>query len=59
MSSVPADGAHASDSLARVACLTDEATAAICMLAGSLGLDCVRIDLAGCTSKGDLLERVS
>ncbi|NJD31230.1 MAG: barstar family protein [Gammaproteobacteria bacterium] len=29
------------------------------MLADSLGLDCVRIDLAGCTSKGDLLERVS
>ncbi len=42
-----------------VAPLTASATAAVCALARSLGLDTTRIDLFDCRSKGELLERVA
>lgn len=42
-----------------VAPLTPAATAAVCALARSLGLDTTRIDLFGCASKSELLGRVA
>jgi RNAse (barnase) inhibitor barstar len=39
--------------------LTREATAALCSLAGSLGFDAVRIDLATCGDKTSFLERMA
>jgi len=39
--------------------LTPEATAALCSLAGSLGFDAVRIDLATCGDKTSFLERMA
>ena len=42
-----------------VAPLTDAAAAAICALAGSLGLLWRRIDLAGCPEKREFLDRVA
>lgn len=42
-----------------VAPLTASATAAVCALARSLGLDTTRIDLFDCRSKSELLERVA
>jgi RNAse (barnase) inhibitor barstar len=42
-----------------VAPLTDDATAAICTLARSVGFDCTRIDLAGCSDKAEFLARIA
>jgi RNAse (barnase) inhibitor barstar len=42
-----------------VAPLTAEATAAICTLASSLGFECVRVDLDGCSDKAGLLQRIA
>ncbi|HQR48393.1 MAG TPA: barstar family protein, partial [Steroidobacteraceae bacterium] len=42
-----------------VAPLTASATAAVCALARSLGLDTTRIDLFDCRSKSELLDRVA
>ena len=42
-----------------VAPLTDDAAAAICTLARSVGFDCTRIDLAGCTDKAEFLARIA
>jgi hypothetical protein len=42
-----------------VAPLTDDATAAICTLSRSVGFDCTRIDLAGCSDKAEFLVRVA
>ena len=39
--------------------LMPEATAALCSLAGSLGFDAVRIDLATCGDKTSFLERMA
>ena len=39
--------------------LTPEAADAVVRLARSLGLDAVRIDLAGCADKGEFLERTA
>ena len=39
--------------------LTPEATAALCSLAGSLGFEAVRIDLATCGDKASFLERTA
>jgi RNAse (barnase) inhibitor barstar len=39
--------------------LTPEATAALCSLAGSLGFDAVRIDLATCGDKTSFLDRMA
>ena len=39
--------------------LTPEATAALCNLAGSLGFDAVRIDLATCGDKTSFLDRMA
>ena len=39
--------------------LTPEATDAVVRLARSLGLDAVRIDLDGCSEKGEFLERTA
>lgn len=39
--------------------LTTEATAALCSLAGSLGFEAVRIDLATCSDKASFLERMA
>lgn len=39
--------------------LTPVATAALCALARSLGLDAVRVDLAGCSDKATFLERTA
>ena len=39
--------------------LDDAAAAALCALANSLDLDCVRIDLAGCADKQTLLARIA
>jgi RNAse (barnase) inhibitor barstar len=42
-----------------VAPLTDDAATAICTLARSLGFDCTRIDLAGCSDKAEFLARIA
>jgi RNAse (barnase) inhibitor barstar len=42
-----------------VAPLTDDATAAICTLARSVGFDCTRLDLAGCSDKAEFLVRIA
>jgi RNAse (barnase) inhibitor barstar len=42
-----------------VAPLTDDAATAICTLARSIGFDCTRIDLAGCSDKAEFLARIS
>ena len=42
-----------------VAPLTDDATAAICTLARSVGFDCTRVDLAGCSDKAEFLVRIA
>ena len=39
--------------------LTPDATVAVCHVAGVLGLEAVRIDLAGCRDKGEFLARVA
>jgi RNAse (barnase) inhibitor barstar len=39
--------------------LTAEAISAIVALAGSLGFDCVRVDLGGCSDKAGLLQRIA
>ncbi len=39
--------------------LTPESVTAMCTLARALDLDCVRIDLAGCTDKSDCLARIA
>jgi len=43
----------------QVIALTREAATALCRLATSLGLDAVRIDLAGCSDKTGFLERTA
>lgn len=43
----------------QVIALAPETAAALCSLATSLGLDAVRIDLAGCDDKATLLGRVA
>jgi len=43
----------------RVGHLTGEATDALCSLAVSLGMDCIRIDLDGCRDRGGLLDRTA
>jgi RNAse (barnase) inhibitor barstar len=42
-----------------VAPLTDDAATAVCTLARSIGFDCTRIDLAGCSDKAGLLARIA
>ena len=42
-----------------VAPLSSESETGIRALAGSLGFDCVNVDLDGCVEKADLLDRVS
>jgi RNAse (barnase) inhibitor barstar len=42
-----------------VAPLTDDAAAAICTLGRSVGFDCTRIDLAGCSDKAEFLARIA
>jgi len=42
-----------------VTTLTDDVASALFMLGRSLGFDCVRIDLAGCADKTELLERIA
>jgi RNAse (barnase) inhibitor barstar len=42
-----------------VAPLTDDAATAICTLARSVGFDCTRIDLAGCSDKAEFLARIA
>jgi RNAse (barnase) inhibitor barstar len=43
----------------RLVPLDDAACAALCALGGSLDFDCVRVDLAGCPDKNELLERLA
>jgi hypothetical protein len=43
----------------QVIAFAPETAAALCSLATSLGLDAVRIDLAGCTDKAAFLKRVA
>jgi RNAse (barnase) inhibitor barstar len=42
-----------------VAPLTDDAATAVCTLARSIGFDCTRINLAGCSDKAELLARIA
>ena len=39
--------------------LTDDGVTAICMLARSVGFDCTRIELAGCSDKAEFLVRIA
>lgn len=39
--------------------LTSEAATALCSLAASMGMNALRVDLAGCRDKASLLERVA
>ena len=39
--------------------LTDDAATAVCTLARSIGFDCTRIDLAGCSDKAEFLARIA
>jgi RNAse (barnase) inhibitor barstar len=59
MSERPERETHFGPGPVHVAPLTREAAAAICALAGSLGFQWRRIDLAGCSEKGEFLESVS
>jgi RNAse (barnase) inhibitor barstar len=43
----------------QVIALAPETAAALCRLAASLGMDAVRIDLAGCADKAAFLDRVA
>jgi hypothetical protein len=57
MSEPIADASRFGPDPVHVAPLSAEAAAAICTLACSLDLDCTRIDLEGCGSKSEFLER--
>lgn len=58
MSSAPSEQLNG-PAFVQVAPLTGEGATAICALATSLGLDCARIGLEGCSTKADLLERIA
>jgi RNAse (barnase) inhibitor barstar len=58
MSDQPTVDSPRSDGPVHVGPLGDPAVAALCVLARSLGFQCRRIDLAGCTSKGELIARI-
>jgi hypothetical protein len=50
---------HAEEAPVQVLAMGDGTAAALQRLGASLGLDAVRIDLAGCSDKAGLLERVA